>query len=255
MTGDDLPAEGHQLPPSLLTAGALIAWRAKSLGPVPHSVILTHQESLFRALAPRLRSKRRPGLQPQLRFLPGTHDRLAAAGRLGVGGPAMAMAVEELAAIGVRRIVTVDVAASIDADRLAGDVVLVESAIAADGTARHYLPAGAEHAVCDAGLLGRIEAALRNGGILATSQRVWSTDAPFRETAGLIAFYRGQGAVAVDMETAAFYASAAALGVEAASVLVIADTLIDEWRPPADPDAVRVKLAQVADIVRQMLLA
>ncbi|MGE0059885.1 MAG: phosphorylase [Dehalococcoidia bacterium] len=249
----------EELEHSLLTARGLIAWRGGAPAAVPESVILTHQESLVRALAPRFRTGRIAGLFPQLRVLPGTGGRAALAGRIGLGGPATAMAVEELAAAGVQRIVMVDVAASINDGLAEGDLLVVEDAVAADGTSRHYLPLGTELTSGDAGLFARLLAALQHfdrarDQKLTSHGRVASTDAPFRETATLLESFRDQKAGLVDMETAALFASAAALGVEAASLLVVGDRLLDAWHPPVHRRALQARLVEVADVAKGVLL-
>ncbi len=249
----------EHLEPSLLTAQGLIAWRGGAPNRVPEAVILTHQESLFRALAPRFRAKRISGLFPQLRVLPGSDGRIALAGRIGVGGPATAMAVEELAAAGVRRIVMVDVAASISDGFVEGDVLVVEEAVATDGTSRHYLQSDTELVSGDAGLFARLLAALQHfdkarDQKLTSHGRVASTDAPFRETATLLDSFRKHKARLVDMETAALLASAAAVGVEAASLLVAGDRILDTWQPPVHRQALQARLVEVANIAKAVLL-
>jgi uridine phosphorylase len=253
-------ANEPHLEPSLFTAKALIAWRGLGVPRVPEAVILTHQESLFSALAPRFRAQKVEGLFPQVRLLPTTNGRIAVAGRIGVGGPATAMAVEELADAGAKRIVMVDVAANITEGCVAGDAMVVEEAVAADGTSKHYLPAGTELVAADAALfstvLGRLQNADKALDIRTTSRgRVASLDAPFRETSALLDALRGLEARLVDMETAALFASARACGVRAASVLVVGDQLLDAWGPPADLSVVRKRLLQVAEVVKAELLA
>jgi uridine phosphorylase len=248
--------------PSLLSAKDLIAWRGGVPTHVPEAVILTHQESLFFALRPRLVRPRIRGLFPQLCVMPGSDRRVAVAGRIGVGAPATAMAVEELAAAGVNRIVMVDVAASITEGLAAGDLLVVETALAADGTSRRYLAAGTEVVAGDVGLFATLRAALQNPDQdrayeqhEASWGRVASTDAPFRETAALLDSFRAQQARLVDMETAALFASAAACGVRAAALLVVGDQLLDEWKPPPDRKALQARLLGAATVARAVLLA
>ena len=134
--------------------------------------------------------------------------------------------------MGVRRLVVVDVAGSIDPAVTTGKSVAVEAAIAADGTSPHY---GANGLVLpDAALAFALRDRLSQAGLPFVTGRVWTTDAVFRETPSLIAKYRSQGAVLVDLETAAVLAASAALGIEAAAALVAADELYDAWHPPRD---------------------
>jgi purine-nucleoside phosphorylase len=57
------------------------------------------------------------------------------------------------------------------------------------------------------------------------------------------------------METSALFASARALGVEAAALLVIADELSAGWRAPADMRAIEATLQRVAGAALRCLTA
>jgi len=112
---------------------------------------------------------------------------------IGIGGPSAALVVGELAALGAQRFVLVGSAAGV------GGVLVVEAAIAADGTSRAL--GASERVAPDAGLLG----ALRGVGLAVGV--VESRDVP------------GEGGV-FDLETAAVLQAAARLGRPAAAVLV-----------------------------------
>jgi uridine phosphorylase len=240
--------DAHRLEPALMTADALFEWRrtrGQSIDLPPADVILTHQLSLFRFLTPRFRSRALRGFLPELRPLPRVSGRVAVAGNFGVGGAAAAMTIEELAAAGVRRVVAIDVAAAVAPGFASGEPVLARTAVCGDGTSRHYA-FGAETVYPDEELLQRVAVALEGENVQPKEATVWSTDAPFRETAAAVQSWRDAGAALVDMETAALYAAAAALGVAAAAILVVADELIDGWRPPADMSAVQAALRRSA---------
>ncbi len=55
--------------------------------------------------------------------------------------------------------------------------------------------------------------------------RVWSTDAPFRETVKKVIHYQQAGALAVDMETSALFTVASFRGILMAVALVVSDEL------------------------------
>ena len=79
-----------------------------------------------------------------------------------------------------------------------------------EGTSYHYLPP-AEFAEADPGA-GRCGdgGALRSTELPVYRGAAWTTDAPFRETAGAIERCRARGILAVEMEAAALYAFARA---------------------------------------------
>jgi uridine phosphorylase len=218
---------------SLLTPAGLRAWRGGPPPPVATGalVLLTHQPRLFRALSSRWPRRRLPGLSADVRLLPGSGGRVLIAGGLGVGAPATAVCVEELASAGVHATVSVDIAAALVEGLETGDCVLPRYARCGDGTSRHYTDAA--RAEADAVLLDLIAAAFDAAGIAHCSADVYSTDAPFRETRSAVEAMRREGCALVDMETAALFASARALGVAAAAVLIVADRLGEAWQAPA----------------------
>lgn len=58
----------------------------------------------------------------------------------GIGGPSTAIGVEELHMLGVDTFIRVGTSGGMDIDVMAGDVVIVNGAIRAEGTSREYLP-------------------------------------------------------------------------------------------------------------------
>lgn len=169
-----------------------------------------------------------------------------------VGAPATAIALEELAASGVRQIVSIDVAGSIDPIVGSGDVVLVESAVACDGTSPHYSTTRVN--ASDEELTGRIADSLRAAGVPHLTGRTWSTDAVYRETPSQIETARQEGATLVDMETACLFAVSSALGIRSAAVLVAADQLYEVWHPPPDMSLIQKRLRAVLDATVACLL-
>jgi uridine phosphorylase len=253
-----MSGETKELQPGLLTARKMLDWRRNTgrLGRIrtPEGVILTHQASLFRALTPKWRGLWQKGLFCDF-YISGTKGgRMGIVGNFGVGGPPTSVVVEELCAIGVQQIVSVDLAASLYSDLPSGSIVLVSDACCEDGTSKHYVPGATEVAVAE-DLSGRLAAALARRDVPFSTGRVWSTDAPYRETASEVARYRSRDALLVDMETAAFLAVGSALGVETASLLVAADTLFDDWQPPFDTARVQTALRVAARAARECLLA
>ena len=219
---------------------------------VPDGVLLTHQASLFKTLIPRFGAVRQRGLFCELYVIGGRGSTLGVAGNFGVGGPATAVVVEELAAIGVQQLVSVDLGASLYAEVPSGTIVLVSDSVCEDGTSKHYVPGASVVEVAE-DLSGRLAAALAGRDVPFTTGRVWSTDAPYRETASEVLKYRARDAVIVDMETAPFLAAGSALGVETATLLVAADTLFDDWQPPFDGNRVQTALRVAARAARECL--
>jgi uridine phosphorylase len=89
------------------------------------------------------------------------------------------------------------------------EVIVIDRALRDEGTSHHYLPPSA-YAHADPALIALAQAALGDVRTKVFVGPTWTTDAPFRETESTIAARRAQGILAVEMESAALYAFAAA---------------------------------------------
>lgn len=152
-------------------------------------------------------------------------------GGFGIGAPAATSAVESLAAIGVRRFVSMGTAGALRAGLATGDVLVCDRAVRDEGVSHHYLPP-AMWADPDPGLTARLQAALGDAGLAPTSGSAWTIDAPFRETVAEARHYAAEGVAVVEMEAAALFSVAQVRGLAVASAFAISDSLADgEWVP------------------------
>ncbi len=130
--------------------------------------------------------------------------------RYAVGASFAVLVAEELFAAGCQLLVSVTSAGQIaDLFGTPPYFVLIEQAWRDEGTSHHYLPPG-ERVAFRPELRRRLEGAFASAPIRVHAGAAWTTDAPFRETAAAIQFYREQGVAAVEMEAAALYAFAEA---------------------------------------------
>ena len=126
-----------------------------------------------------------------------------------VGAPYAVLVAEQMFASGCDLLISVTSSGQIVKAAEPPYFVLVSRALRDEGTSYHYLPA-ARYAHGDARLLDAARAALRSAGIQVLDGASWTTDAPFRETAAAVALAEREGILAVEMESAALYAFAAA---------------------------------------------
>jgi uridine phosphorylase len=141
--------------------------------------------------------------------------------RCGVGGPNVASLVEELAAFGTTEFCLWGYCGGISTEASVGSIIIATSALREDGASYHYLPnddasVGSEWAL-------QWEGRAREEGLLAGP--VWSTDALYRETSRKVASYGQAGIIAVEMETAAFYAVCKQKQLSAIAMLVVSDVV------------------------------
>ena len=125
-----------------------------------------------------------------------------------VGASYAVLVAEELFASGCRLLISIASAGQIVPAREPPYFVLIERALRDEGTSYHYLPPS-RFSIMEAALLSTLRESLgRHSSILFGT--TWTTDAPFRETAAEIDYYRSQGILAVEMEASALYAFAEA---------------------------------------------
>src|SRR5215467_2029075 len=128
-----------------------------------------------------------------------------------VGAPFAVLIVEELFACGCKFLLSLTSAGQIDPAGPPPYFVVIDRAMRDEGTSYHYA-APAEFADADPRLVEAASKALRLAGLRAEVGASWTTDAPFRETAGAIAAARRKGILAVEMEAAALYTFARGKG-------------------------------------------
>jgi len=141
-----------------------------------------------------------------------------------LGGPYAALVLEKLIALGAQLILPLGWCGSLQPGVTVGSLVLPTQAVPGEGTSRHYAPAGAELAP-DPGLVARLRHLLAACGARWHQGPVWTTDAFYRETVGLVRGYQAQGVLAVDLELAALLAVGRYRRVAVAALLAVSDEL------------------------------
>lgn len=137
----------------------------------------------------------------------------------GMGGPSTAIAVEELARIGVKRMIRIGSCGALSSRLDLGDLVLVQAAVRDDGTSAGYAPlsypAAADAAVLEA---CRRAAGERNAffsvGLARSHDCLYGDNNPalYRE-------WSRRGVIASDMETATLFVVGRLRGVACGSIL------------------------------------
>lgn len=166
----------------------------------------------------------------------------------GVGAPLAGALLEEVIAMGCRAFVVCGGAGVLQPKLAVGHLIVVDSAVRDEGTSHHYLPPG-RYIDADAAAVSVLRTTLQDRGVSFLTGRVWTTDAPYRETRAKIAGRRAEGCLAVEMEAAALAAVAAFRHVPLAQVLYGGDDLSGEswdhrsWQSRAE---VRDNLIEIA---------
>ncbi|MCF8086929.1 MAG: nucleoside phosphorylase [Desulfotignum sp.] len=151
-----------------------------------------------------------------------------------VGSPYAVMMMESLVAKGARQILVLGWCGSLRADLQVGDLIVPDLGLVDEGTSRHYVPLDPVTPQIFPGpdLTRKLSDCLEARGLTCVQGPVWTTDAIYRETPKKVAWFREQGALAVEMECSALFSLAAFRNVEVAALLVVSDSLAaGNWDP------------------------
>jgi uridine phosphorylase len=148
----------------------------------------------------------------------------------GIGSPSAAVVLEELAALGVRRVIRVGTGIALDPRMPPGAALVVERALAFDGVSAS-LGAGAQTEPDGPLTLALSAASGAPASVVATTDLHYDPKHPERRSA-----WAAGGASAIDLSSAAVFAVGRRLGIAVACALVIAesgekeagDELVDE---------------------------
>ncbi|MCI5196280.1 MAG: phosphorylase [Candidatus Electrothrix sp. AW5] len=150
-----------------------------------------------------------------------------------VGAPMAVMCLEKLIALGAKKIILYGWCGSLQRELRALDVFLPTEALAEEGTSRHYQEDMRSTAPSpSAQLHEHLGNLLSAEGISSQTGKIWTTDAPYRETRSKVVEYAEQGISAVDMEFSALCTVAAFRGVELAGAMLVSDEV---WQQPWQP--------------------
>ncbi len=171
----------------------------------------------------------------------------------GIGGPAMAIVVEELARLGVRRIVRVGSCGAVDPRLRPGDLAISHAAARFDHTSRLYAPLEYP-AVADRDLLRALESAAAASGVrhrvgLTATVGTFYLDQGRSGFGGYLpaearhmpTLLRELGVLNIEMECATLFTIAGLYGIEAGAVCTVYGDRVGGRPIPQDPSpAIRV---------------
>jgi uridine phosphorylase len=168
----------------------------------------------------------------------------------GIGGPAAAIAVEELARLGVEVMIRVGTCGSISPAVKVGSVVIADAAVRMDGTSAQYVHHGYP-AAASPGVVMALQAAAKPLGKRAATGIAASTDSFYvgqgRESFGgffpsdkvsLIADLRAAKVLCFEMEAATLFTLGRIFGLKTGAVLaVVGNRQTNEFTPGAGVEA------------------
>ncbi len=209
-------------------------------------VILTYQRSVLDYVLARERiDERAPRGFRGVVTLPSTDHAIGVLGGFGFGAPVATFLLENFAALGTTKFISIGTAGGLQPGCRAGELVLCERAIRDEGVSHHYVPS-AKYAEPSDLLTSQLAGALDRAGLTFSRGCTWTIDTPYRESVDEARQYQAEGVVCVEMEAAALFAVGAFRSVHVASAFVISDLLdAEEWQPLMKHDATGAGLNQL----------
>lgn len=187
----------------------------------------------------------------------------------GMGGPSVAICLEELARMGITGVIRVGTTGTIQQQVYLGDIIVNKASVRLDGTSRHYapvaFPAVASFTVTAALMQAAQELHLPcHLGIAASSDTFWPgqerydsfTGYVIKELQGTMKEWQALGVLNYEMETAALFVTAQALGMKAGAVcgVIAKRTESEQIAPPEIYRAASQRFQQAAKRALEILL-
>lgn len=143
-----------------------------------------------------------------------------------IGGAYAVLIGEQLRASGAQLILGLTSAGRVSPALPLPSLVVVQEAIRDEGTSYHYIPAGGSVAA-DPELVTTLADGIGDLGLPVSSGRVWTTDAPYRETQRQLDTYAADGVLAVEMQAASLLAFSRATGIHVGMVALVSNASDD----------------------------
>jgi uridine phosphorylase len=148
-----------------------------------------------------------------------------------MGAPMAVMLLEQLIALGARRFIYLGFCGALATTYRIGDGFIPIQAIREEGTSYHYLPSGIASTASHR-LNALLQTQATEHSFAVQQGNIWTTDAPYRETAQKIERFQKAGVHTVDMEMAALFAVAHYRNCDVGALLLVSDECYHPtWQP------------------------
>jgi len=164
-------------------------------------------------------------------FLDKADKKIAIVSNFDIFAPGVTYIVEKLIAYGVKKIIAIGSAGSLQPKLSAGSVVVCDRAIRDDGISQHYIPPSYD-IKGPKQMVNMFQDILKKANIPYWTGASWTINAIYRETPQEVDYYKKQNVLTVDAEAAALFAVGKHRNVPIGIVLVISDVLLSSgvWK-------------------------
>lgn len=193
-----------------------------------HTILFCFDAGIYGKLKKIFRGSIFSGLTGELYLM---DNKIALAGKFGIGCPATIAFLEELAACGIKKFVGIGSAGALHDGIKHGDVVLCTGAFSDEGTSAHY-PGYEFFSKPTRTLSARLAMWFKKRQLPFVEGKTWTIDAPYRETEQKLEYFLNAGVDAVEMEASAMFNVARFRKVAVANVFIVGDSISGGiWNP------------------------
>ena len=166
----------------------------------------------------------------------------------GMGCPSVAIVIEELVQLGVKRLLRIGTCGGLQPDLQLGDLIVAISAVPQDATARHYV-GGEPHApTADWELIHSSVHAAKELGKRVRVGPIVSSDIFYDPDPDRARRWSDRGVLAVEMEAAVLFTIGALRKVQAGCLLTVSDVIVEgEFKRISDDD-LRAAVDQMTEL-------
>lgn len=169
------------------------------------------------------------------------------------GGSRAANSLEQLSALGVKKVYAIGLAGGLQDFLNIEDIILLEGSVRGDGVSRYYVP-NEFPSVADFSLFLNIKAKLDSLDEKFYTGLSFGTDALYKENLTLIHSLKELGVLSIDLESSALLTISRSLGLKACWVGVISDLLTGgEHQGVAHSEPITDKLVQLAQYILEII--
>lgn len=147
-----------------------------------------------------------------------------------IGGPYAVLIAEQLKASGAELILGLTSAGRVSRSLPLPSLVVAREAVRDEGTSYHYIAPG-ESVESDTELVAALAHGVGSLGLPVSCGRVWTTDAPYRETQQQLDTHAAEGVLAVEMQAASLFAFSKATSMPVGVVALVSNA-VDHMEDP-----------------------
>ncbi len=166
-----------------------------------------------------------------------------------VGAPVAALVMEKLIALGANHIVLMGWCGAVDQSYQIGDIVIPTGAVSGEGTSKYYIED--KQPGPSAKTVNFLNTVLLEKNIEWKQGKIWSTDAPYRESRSYLdELNRHRQVVGVDMEFSALCSVANFRSISFGALLLVSDEVWgDSWKPGFKKKMFKTMSSQLLDLL------